>query len=224
MLNKKTLLFSMIATILLTSCNPSVINENDAKFLAACAGQPRWVASELYDYVIATYEASIRVDGDDEELGDIVFEEGDDMWNLSVLNEKEDDYGDAITEWDLYNFIHDGEMPVSNADQYTAMQNGFLGALFGVSNQMQSKKRAFKTAKEVCNGNFKQLMEKICDKVEVYDYRENETESSKRVTVYDVVYKVNDQCYVYCTIHDMNDGTFETNYVKATEMFSNLGF
>ena len=67
MLNKTTLLFSMIATILLTSCNPSVINENDAKFLAACAGQPRWVASELYDYVIATYEASIREDGDDEE-------------------------------------------------------------------------------------------------------------------------------------------------------------
>jgi hypothetical protein len=201
-----------------------VIEENDAKFLAACAGQPRWVAEELYDYVIAAYEKSIGYDENDEELGDIVFDEEDDMWHLSVLLEKEDDYGDKIMAWDLYNFIHDGEMPVSNADTYTASQNAILAALFGVSNQMQSKKRAFKAAKETCNGNLKPLMEKICDKVEVYDYRENETESSKRVTVYDVVYKVNDQCYVYCTIHDMNDGTFETNYVKAAEMFSNLGF
>ena len=29
---------------------------------------------------------------------------------------------------------------------------------------------------------------------------------------------------VYCTIHDLNDGTFETNYVKDAELFSNLGF
>lgn len=222
MLNKKTLLFTAIAAILLTSCNPSVIEENDAKFVAACAGQPRWVASELYDYVIETYQKSIS-DGNDEELGDLVFEEGDDMWNLEVFYEKEDGLGDAITEWDLYNFIHDGEMPVSNVDEYSAFENGLAHLFFGTGNGY-NKKNAFKTAYEVCNGNFQPLIKKICGAVEVYDYRENEQESSKRVTVYDVVYKVNDKRYVYCTIHDLNDGTFETNYVKDAEMFSNLGF
>ena len=59
MLNKKTLLFTAIAAILFTSCDPTVIQENGAKFFAACAGQPRWVASELYDYVIETYQTSV---------------------------------------------------------------------------------------------------------------------------------------------------------------------
>ncbi|MBR1787209.1 MAG: hypothetical protein IJ756_08655 [Paludibacteraceae bacterium] len=219
MLDKKTLLFTAIAAILFTSCNPSVIEENDAKFLAACAGQPRWVASELYDYVIETYQKSISY-GNGEELGDLVFEEGDDMWNLQVFNEKEDGLGDAITELDLYNFIHDGEMPVSNVDEYSAL----LAHLYFGTGNGYNKKNAFKTACEVCNGNFQPLLKKICGAVEVYDYRENEQESSKRVTVYDVVYKVNDKRYVYCTIHDLNDGTFETNYVKDAELFSNLGF
>lgn len=222
MLNKKTLLFTTIAVILFTSCNPSVIEENDAKFVAACAGQPRWVASELYDYVIEAYQKSISY-GSGEELGDLVFEKGDDMWNLQVFNEKEDGLGDAITEWDLYNFIHDGEMPVSNVDEYSAFENSLAHLFFGTGNDY-NKKNAFKTAYEVCNGKFDPLIEKICRQVEVYDYRENEAASSKKVSVYDVVYKVNNSRYVYCTIHDLNDGTFETNYVKDSEMFSNLGF
>ena len=42
MLNKKTLLFSMIATILLTSCNPSVINENDDELVNYGLNQNRF--------------------------------------------------------------------------------------------------------------------------------------------------------------------------------------
>ncbi len=222
MINKKSLLSIYIATIVFTSCNPSVIKENDAKFLAACAGQPRWVANELYNYVIDTYEKSIRED--DDELGDIVFEEGDDMWNLEVLNEKEDDYGDAITEWDLYNFIHDGEMPISNVDEYQAMQKSLVGAIFGFQGQMHKKTRAFKTANDVCGGNFIPLFEKICDNVEVFDFRKNEATSSKKVTVYDVVYRVNKKRYVFCAVRDMSDGTFEAKYINDAELFSDLGF
>lgn len=222
MLNKKTLLFLAISSIIMTSCKPTVIQEDTAKFLAACAGQPRWVANELYNHTIQKYENALYA-GNDNERGDIIYEPGDDMWNLQVLKEDEDDFGDKITENDLYEFISNGVQPESNASYNTAFANAFFGAALGMGNQMKSKTRAFKTASEVCNGNFDSLKDKICKQVEVYDYREDKMSSTKKVTVYDVVYKVNDKHYVWCSVSDLGD-TFEVNYVNDSELFSNLGF
>ena len=64
----------------------------------------------------------------------------------------------------------------------------------------------------------------LCKNIEVYDYREDEMSSTNRVTVYDVVYKVNGETYVWCSISDMGDKTFEINLVNSSNMFSDLGF
>ena len=230
---KSLLLLSIVATCLfLTSCEPSVIKEDMPKLLAACAGHPQWVGKEIYDFTINKYETETTEkykkehageSGDDLWGGDFVYEPGDDMWNLQVLKESEDDYGDRITENDLDEFLQNGERPESNVSYSTAFANAFWGAALGVGNEMKSKTRAFKTAYEICEGNFEPIKENICKKVEIYDYRENKAASSKKVTVYDVVYKINGQSYVWCTVHDLGE-TFEVNYVNSSNLFSNLGF
>lgn len=211
-------LFVVLAVLLFTSCAPSVINESDAKLFAACAGQPRWIGAELYDYVFQVHREKADT------IEDVVIKDGDDWWNLEVLKDKEDDFGDAITEMDLYGFIKDGEIPESNASDLSILQNSFIGALFGMSDLMHSKSRAFKTAHDVCQGNFEPLKQTICEQVTVYDYRKNKSASSKKVTVYDVVYKIKEQTYVWCVVHDLGNKTYEINFFKASEMYSNLGY
>ncbi len=234
MTTKKTLLLlSIVATCLfLTSCEPSVIKEDMPKLFAACAGSPKWVGSELYNYTINKYEKETTEkykkehageSGDDLWSGDFVYEPGDDMWNLQVLKESEDDYGDEITADDLYEFLQNGKQPKSNVDYSTAFTNAFWGDVLGMGNEMKSKTRAFKTAYKVCNGHLEPIRKNICKKVEIYDYREDKEASSKRVKVYDVVYKINAQFYVWCTVHDLGE-TFEVNYVNSAKLFSNLGF
>ncbi|MBO7476758.1 MAG: hypothetical protein J6U04_02350 [Salinivirgaceae bacterium] len=222
---RNLMLFTAIATstIFLTSCEPTVMHESGCKFYAACAGDHHWVGEQLYDYVFKVQDDKAKAEHPDE-MGDLVIEEGDDWWNLEVLKMEEDDYGDQVTENDLYEFILNGEMPEPNVDYGTAVGNGFLGALLGVSDQMHSKVRAFKTANKVCDENFEPLIEKIGEQVEVYDYREDKKSSSKKVTVYDVVYRIDGKRFVYCTVSDFDDEHYEINYVSDSDLYSGLGY
>lgn len=222
---KKYLLFIAIATstVMLTGCEPTVIQESGCKFYAVCASAPRWVGEQLYDYVFKVEEDKAKAEHPDE-MGDMVYEEGDDWWNLEVLKEESDDYGNEITENDLYEFITNGEIPSATVGFDDAIGAQFVNAIFGGGGAMHKKVRAFKTAHEVCDGNFEPLIELIAEQVEVYDYRENEKASGKKVTVYDVVYKLQDKLYVYCTVHDFDDGHYEINYVSDSELYSDLGY
>lgn len=87
-----------------------------------------------------------------------------------------------------------------------------------------NQNRAFRTIYEVCKGDLMPFKEELCKKIEVYDYREDQMSSTNRVTVYDVVYKVNGETYVWCSVSDMGDKTFEINLVNSSNMFSDLGF
>ena len=97
MLHKRILLLVSVASILFTSCDftPSVINETDCKVFALCAVAPTFVGNELYDYTIQKYKQSIS-DGNEDELGDLVFEEGDDMWNIELVTDHQKYYSGEI--------------------------------------------------------------------------------------------------------------------------------
>ena len=241
MLNKKILLFIAIATVLFTSCDfePSVIHETDCKVFAACAVRPTWVGNELYDYVFVEYAKSIS-DGDEEESGDFVFEEGDDMWNIELLTDHERYYGGewvgnvAATSNDLIKFLFLKGAPSKaeypNMDR--PLSKNDLGYYYEDGKQyygyhmiyFYNKDRAFKTVYDMCGGDLKPFKEQICQQVEVYEYREDIMSSTERVTVYDVVYKIKGETYAWCSVSDLDDGTFEINFVKSSNMFSNLGY
>lgn len=257
MLHKRILLLVSVATILFTSCDftPSVINEPDSKVFAACAVQPNWVSNELYNYVMQVYEKSLFGDNN-AERGDIVFEEGDEMWNLNLLR------ADFLTYSKSYNmpgwkyehnnyyiipskkwidFLMSPEAFLRNESPYREEElskeimmykpnpnKTYAGPSY-VADEIQTiyfynQNRAFRTVYEICGGDLTPFKEELCKNIEVYDYRENEMSSTNRVTVYDVVYKVNGETYVWCSVSDMGDKTFEINLVNASSMFSDLGF
>jgi len=240
MLQKRILLLVSVATILFTSCDftPSVINEPDCKVFAACSAQPKRVAQELYSYTMHEYEKSIFGENENER-GDIVFEEGDDMWNLDVFTGNLIFY---VGKWgvfnidakDLVDFLctskapTEEKYPMMNEPLYIKELQYYMDGSEIKSRDkytyFYSKDRAFKTVYEVCHGDLMPFKEELCKNIEVYDYRENEMSSTNRVTVYDVVYKVNGETYVWCSVSDMGDKTFEINLVNSSKMFSDLGF
>lgn len=256
MLHKRILLFVSVATFLFTSCDftPSVINEPDCKVFAACAVQPNWVSNELYHYVMQVYEKSL-FGGNDAERGDIIFEEGDEMWNLNLLLADNSfaklytisnyphsgcsfviNYYSEFSSSELINFLTStkaftqndypyredalkGNLPLYDGDPYyNPIPIGSKTIYF------YNKNRAIKTIYEVCGGDLMPFKEELCKSIEVYDYREDEMSSTNRVTVYDVVYKINGETYVWCSVSDMGDKTFEINLVNSSNMFSDLGF
>ena len=254
MLHKRILLFVSVATFLFTSCDftPSVINEPDCKVFAACAVQPNWVSNELYHYVMQVYEKSL-FGGNNAERGDIIFEEGDEMWNLNLLRAD----GVFAKSYCIYNYPYYGYI----GNNYNEFSNreliNFLTSPKNFSKNdypyrdeelqreiteydgdpysghscigqrtiyFYNHNRAIRTIYEICGGDLMPFKEELCKDIEVYDYREDEMSSTNRVTVYDVVYKVNGETYVWCSVSDMGDKTFEINLVNSSNMFSDLGF
>ena len=225
------------STIFLTSCEPTVMQETDCKAFAACAGCPLFVANELYDYVIETYTSNVS-DGNDEELGDLVFEEGDDMWNLEILTDRvKKGSKNTVTSQNLIDLLISNITPTKanfpNIDEplnYQEVEDSYLDhkaekiVFVWGTKYRYNKDYAFKTAFDVCDGNFEPFKEKISQQVEVYDYRKDEKSSSKKTTVYDVVYLVNSNHYVRCSVVDLEGGHFEINYVSDSEMYSDLGY
>lgn len=244
---KKYLLFIAIATstVMLTGCEPSVIQDIDCKVYAACAGNHLWVGEQLYDYVFKVVEDKAKAEHPDE-MGDMVFEPGDDWWNLDVLKGQEDVNEETISAYDLKELIVNGQKPSSDDYPYMTAKlvysktySPLLYALYEpdgdetyqddngnyvVVSYRYIKDRAIKTVYDECGGNFEPLKEKIAEQVKIFDYRKNEKASSKKVTVYDVVYLVKDKQYVRCTVTDLNGERFEIEHVKDSEYFSDLGF
>lgn len=244
---KKNLLFIAIAisTVVLTGCEPSVIQNTDCKVYAACAGNHLWVGEQLYDYVFKVVEDKAKAEHPDE-MGDMVYEPGDDWWNLDVLKGQEDVNEETISAYDLKELLVNEKKPssdvypymtasLSHTQKYSPWQYNFYepegddtytddDGYYYVVNYRYIKDRAIKTVYDECGGNFEPLKEKIAEHVKIFDYRKNEKASSKKVTVYDVVYLVKDKQYVRCTVTDLNGERFEIDHVKDSEYFSDLGF
>ena len=86
---------------------------------------------------------------------------------------------------------------------------------------------------------FDEIKNRLCRPVHIFEYRRNENSSNKKVTAYDVIYVIqncnyyfcNDNKYeyladkyVWCTIYEMKDGTFEVRYVNSSYKYADLGY
>ena len=242
---KILLLLSFVATtILLTNCkqkDPTVINEQSAKLLAVCEGQTSWASQEIYNYTI---EMSIL------KKDTIADYSSEDFENLKVLQNRECcQYGcEIVTGNELYAFLQKGTIPeetrvVKNTSQKKDLFDGFLDAVFDVDDEeqddMKSKTEALKLVRDFCYGHFDDIKDMLCSRIHIYDYRKNENSSNNKVTVYDVIYVLSDcyfyfcndnqygylaDKYVWCTIYEMKDGTFELKYINSSHDYADLEF
>ena len=233
------------STTFLTSCEPTVMQEPDCLIYAACTGCTQWVGEQVYDYVFKVQDDKAKAEHPDE-MGDLVSEPGDDWWNLSVFKGEEDINEETINGNDLDALLTSGSKPSSDnypymtaklvhSQTYTPIQYLFYNpdgdetyedsnGNYVVISYRLIKDRAIKFAYDMCDGNFEPLKEKICEKVKVYDYRKDEKASSKKTTVYDVVYLVNEKHYVRCSVADLDDKHFEIKYVSDSDLYSDLGY
>lgn len=242
MLDKKILLFLALTTILFVSCKqkePEVINDSQWKFYAACNGEDKWVAQELYYYVLKAYN---------QKESETTYSEKD-LRHLELLKDNNDvEYDEKITTRELYRFVTRGEIPESNEEEAsekvsydTDLFDIFLDALFTEGNKKNklSKSRALQIAYEICDGDFSSFVQKISSSVRVYEYKKDKELSTKDLVVYDVAYLVDipsmiddeydvrmplhyTDVYVRCTIEEENNGDSSIKYVHSSSMYSEL--
>lgn len=222
MFNKKSLLFIVVVTMLLASCKqkePEVIQDSDWKFFAVCCVQEKWVSRKLYNEVVALCS--------DENYTKKDFE------NLKVLIDDDADYEEKVTGDELYNFFVKGKIPQPKEETKKASEEErdlfdiFFEAMFK-EEEKRSKSRALEMAYEICGDFFlKSIKADICNHVKVYEYRKDKEVSTKKVSVYDVVYLVSNiqgfqDKYIRCTIEDRGNGDSSIKYVNASTMYSDL--
>lgn len=246
MTNKQfLLLLSIVATIFfLPSCkqkDPSVISEPSAKLLAVCEGHVAWAAQETYNYTMERYELN------EETMPDYSVEDFEDLKVL--LNRACCQYECEVVSGDeLHAFLQEGTIPketriVKETPHEKDFFDDLLDAVFGVDEEqdedIRSKTHALELVWDICYGHFDEIKNRLCRPVHIFEYRRNENSSNKKVTVYDVIYVIQNcyyhfcdddkygylaDKYVWCTIFEMKDGTFEVRYVNSSYEYADLGF
>lgn len=246
MTNKKFLiLLSFVATTFsLTTCkqkDPTVIYEQSAKLLAVCEGHTSWASQEIYNFTIARYEQN------KENMPDY---SPDDFENLKVLKDRSccQHECEVVTGDELFAFLQKGTIPketrpVKNTTQNKDLLDDILDAIFGTDDEqqedIQSKTEAIELVRDICYGHFDEIKNRLCCRIHIFDYRKNENSSNKKVTVYDVVYVLSNcyyhfcedgkygvlaDKYVWCTIYEMKEGSFEVKYVNSSYEYADLGY
>lgn len=246
MTNKKILLLLSFAatTFVFTTCKqkaPTVIYEQSAKLLAVCEGHTSWASQEIYNFTTAMYEQN------KETMPDY---STDDFENLKVLKNRAccQYECEVVTGDELFAFFQKGAIPketrpVKSAHQNKDFLDDIIDAIFGTDDEqqedIQSKTEAIGLVRDICYGQLDEIKNRLCCRVHVFDYRKNENSSSKKVTVYDVIYVLSDcyyhfceddthgvlaDKYVWCTIYEMKDGSFEIKYVNSSYEYSDLEF